>query len=257
MKETNLVKDNNTITTLEIAEMMDTQHYKILEKLEGTKDKKTKGIIPTLTAHEIVVSDYFIQSSYIDASGKENKCYLVTKLGCDFLANKFTGEKGILFTAKYVKRFAEMEKTIREFESLKATLLLSIYEGGQDAVVAAKQLSDLEVEEATKPLIEQIEEDKPKVDVYNALAEPTVECVDVDEFSKTLAKQGVKMGRNTLFRWLRDNKYLMRNNIPYQTYINRNYFQVIEGIKNGHLYLKTLITGKGQIALLKKLLQSA
>lgn len=40
-------------------------------------------------------------------------CYEVTKLGCDFLANKFTGEKGILFTARYVKRFDEMEKQIK------------------------------------------------------------------------------------------------------------------------------------------------
>lgn len=32
----------------------------------------------------------FIENQYIDKSGKENKCYNVTKLGCDFLANKFT-----------------------------------------------------------------------------------------------------------------------------------------------------------------------
>jgi hypothetical protein len=57
----------------------------------------------------MVVSDYFTESTYRDDSGKENKCYLVTKLGCDFLANKFTGEKGTLFTARYVKRFHDME----------------------------------------------------------------------------------------------------------------------------------------------------
>lgn len=255
MKETNLVKNNNTITTLEIAEMMELSHAKVIRKLEG--DKSHIGIIPVLTEAQMGVSDYFIQSSYIDASGKENKCYLVTKLGCDFLANKFTGEKGILFTAKYVKRFAEMERTIQELSSYKANLLLTIYDGGQDAVLAAKQLTDLEVEEATQPLIEKIEEDKPKVDTYNALAEPTVECVDVGEFSKILEKHHISMGRNTLFRWLRDNKYLMKGNVPYQNYINRGYFQVVEGIKNGHLYIQTLITGRGQIALLKKLLQSA
>lgn len=105
-------KENNTqtITTLEIAEMMEIRHQKVIEKLEGTKDGKVKGIIPVLTEHNFVLSDYFIQSTYKDSSGKENKCYNVTKLGCDFLANKFTGEKGILFTAKYVKRFDEMEK---------------------------------------------------------------------------------------------------------------------------------------------------
>lgn len=103
-------KKNNarTITTLEVAEMMETEHWKILRKLEG--DKNSSGIIQILTDNKIVVSDYFIQSTYKDASGKENKCYNVTRLGCDFLANKFTGEKGIIFTARYVKRFDEMEK---------------------------------------------------------------------------------------------------------------------------------------------------
>ena len=97
-----------TITTLEIAEMMDVEHYKVIRKLEGSKDRK--GYIKILTDSQMGVSDYFIPSAYKDASGKENKCYNVTRLGCDFLANKFTGEKGIIFTAKYVKRFNEMEQ---------------------------------------------------------------------------------------------------------------------------------------------------
>lgn len=33
-----------TITTLEIAEMMVIRHQKVIEKLEGTKDGKVKGI---------------------------------------------------------------------------------------------------------------------------------------------------------------------------------------------------------------------
>lgn len=104
----NLANVNQTIDTREIADMMDTTHDKILRKLEG--DKSRKGIIAILTDAQMGVSDYFIESSYIDVSGKENKCYKCTKMGCEFLANKFTGEKGILFTAKYVKRFNEMEQ---------------------------------------------------------------------------------------------------------------------------------------------------
>ena len=60
------------------------------------------------------VADYFVKSVYIDAQGKERPCYEVTKLGCDFLANKFTGEKGVLFTARYVKRFHDMENAIQQ-----------------------------------------------------------------------------------------------------------------------------------------------
>lgn len=101
-----------TITTLEVAEMMEVSHADILKKLEGRKDRK--GYIKIMTEGQMSVSDYFIPSSYKDASGKENKCYEVTKLGCDFLANKSTGEKGVLFTARYVKRFYEMENQIKQ-----------------------------------------------------------------------------------------------------------------------------------------------
>lgn len=106
----NLTK--TTITTLEIAEMMEVSHADILKKLEGRKDRK--GYIQVISEGQMSVADYFVKSAYIDAQGKERPCYEVTKLGCDFLANKFTGEKGILFTARYVKRFHDMESAIRQ-----------------------------------------------------------------------------------------------------------------------------------------------
>lgn len=108
----NLSNNELTIDSREVAEMMGINHWEVLRKLDGTD--KVKGIIPILTDNKIVVSKYFIQSTYKDLSGKENKCYLCTKLGCDFLANKFNGEKGILFTAKYVERFNAMERSIKE-----------------------------------------------------------------------------------------------------------------------------------------------
>ena len=151
-----------TITTLEIAEMLGMKHYKVLEKLDGTKDRKTKGIIEILNAHDFVVVDYFIKSSYVDAKGEDRPCYLVTKLGCDFLANKFTGEKGILFTAKYVKRFDEMEHTIQNQYKLPTTY-----------------------KEALLQLVEQVEENEKlladnnhKQEVINGLTD------DVDIYKK-------------------------------------------------------------------------
>ena len=109
-----------TITTLEIAEMMGMRHDRVLRKLEGqdVRGKHTEGIIEILTHHNLGASDYFIPSTYKDESGKENKCYKVTKLGCDFLANKFNGEKGIVFTARYVKRFTDMEKAIKQSQAV-------------------------------------------------------------------------------------------------------------------------------------------
>lgn len=99
-----------TIDSREVAEMLEMKHYELLKKLEG--NAKQVGIIPTLTKGNFPVSDYFIEATYKDNSGKTNKSYLFTKMGCEFIANKFTGEKGILFTAKYVKRFNEMQQVI-------------------------------------------------------------------------------------------------------------------------------------------------
>lgn len=103
--------NSQTITTLEIAEMMQVSHNDILRKLNGRKDRK--GYVEILGESQMAVTDFFIKSSYRTEQNKEMPCYEVTKLGCDFLANKFTGEKGILFTARYVKRFDEMEKQIK------------------------------------------------------------------------------------------------------------------------------------------------
>lgn len=105
-----------TISTVEIAEMLDnTPHKDILKKLEGRTQKNgkhIKGYIEILNEHQMVPVDFFIPSTYRDSSGKENKCYKVTKKGCEFLANKFNGEKGVLFTARYINRFHEMQDMI-------------------------------------------------------------------------------------------------------------------------------------------------
>lgn len=107
-----------TISTVEIAEMLDnTPHKDILKKLEGRTQKNgkhIKGYIEILNEHQMVPVDFFIPSTYRDSSGKENKCYKVTKKGCEFLANKFTGEKGVVFTARYINRFHEMQDMILE-----------------------------------------------------------------------------------------------------------------------------------------------
>lgn len=95
-----------TIPSYEVAEMMEKSHADVLTMIHGKSDRK--GIIQVLTEVQMDASEYFIESTYQDKSGKSNKCYECTKLGCDMLANKMTGEKGILFTARYVKKFNEM-----------------------------------------------------------------------------------------------------------------------------------------------------
>lgn len=144
-----------TITTLEIAEMMEISHRDVLNKLQGTTDKDGKvkqvGIIPTLAQANFRLSDYFIESTYKDASGKTNKCYDVTRLGCDFLANKFTGEKGIIFTARYVKRFNEMERELKPKSSAEMLLMYAqqFYEQEQRLSQVENNVKELEAKITT------------------------------------------------------------------------------------------------------------
>lgn len=169
-----LIKNNKTtISSMDVAEMLGIKHVEILKKLDGTTkpDGKVKqvGIIPTLTKGNFPLSDYFILSSYKDNSGKENKCYLVTKLGCDFLANKFTGEKGILFTAKYVKRFDEMEQAVKNKYKLPTTYKEALLQLVEQVEENEKLLADNEhKQEVINGLTDNVDIYKKK-DVINRI----------------------------------------------------------------------------------------
>lgn len=106
-------RDNElaTIDSREVAEMMGKEHKALLKDINGGGN--TIGLIPTLIGANFEPNKYFIESSYIDSRNREQKCYLVTKMGCELLGNKQQGEKGILFTAKYVERFNQMEQAIK------------------------------------------------------------------------------------------------------------------------------------------------
>lgn len=96
----------NRLSSREVAEMMGVEHKSLLRKIDA--------INKDFTEHKIVPSKYWVESSYKDMSGKSNKEFLITKLGCEFLANKTTGTKGNIFTAKYMDRFEEMKEYITQ-----------------------------------------------------------------------------------------------------------------------------------------------
>lgn len=162
---------------------------------------------------------------------------------------------------EYRKYLIQCEKKLREQQlpqlTRKEELQLQLFsEDSLEVVNAHKELVKIEVEEATKPLLGKIEEDKPKVDFAETISK-TSDSISIGDFAKLIKDEGIKLGRNKLFEWLRDNKYLMKDNKPYQKYIDNGYFEIIEysyntpyGSKFG---IKTLITGIGQIKIIEKL----
>lgn len=76
--------------------------------------KSIRTYLEYLREGDFSQSDYFIESTYINSQNKEMPCYLCTKKGCDMIANKMTGKKGVIFTAKYIEAFNKMAEFIQK-----------------------------------------------------------------------------------------------------------------------------------------------
>lgn len=112
-------KEGLYLDSREVAKMLGKNHDDLLKDIQGSG--KNVGIIPVLEKGNFTVSEYFVKTSYkVEGNNKNYVCYNVTKLGCEMLGNKLQGEKGILFTAKYVKRFNEMEEHLKGDQLLLA-----------------------------------------------------------------------------------------------------------------------------------------
>ncbi len=106
MKELQVFNSNgkDVVDSREVAEMTNVRHADLLEKINGYTNHLANGKFRSL--------DFFIPNTYKDGQGKERPCYLLTRKGCDMVANKMTGEKGVLFTAAYVTAFEKMREKI-------------------------------------------------------------------------------------------------------------------------------------------------
>lgn len=108
MNELQVINFNGqyVVDSREVAEMVGKRHADLLRDIETYTNYLSQNA-------KLRSDEFFIESSYKAGTGKSYKCYLLTKQGCEMVANKLTGEKGVLFTATYVKKFNEMEQQQR------------------------------------------------------------------------------------------------------------------------------------------------
>lgn len=107
-------QDTFVADSREVAEMVGRRHDHLLRDIDsfveiiGDTDSPNLGNGLTMR-----VSDFFIPYEYEAGDPpRKYRCYLLTRKGCDMVANKLTGRKGILFTAAYVTKFEAMEKAL-------------------------------------------------------------------------------------------------------------------------------------------------
>jgi anti-repressor protein len=149
------------------------------------------------------------------------------------------------FKINLVKAFSLMKKIIQEQNNFNLPKTFS-----EALLLASKQAEQIEKQNAL--LLEQ----KPKVEFFEAVTN-SKSAIDMGQVAKVLDKD---IGRNKLFEILRNKKILQKDNIPFQTYIDRGYFRVIE-VKytkpdgSTNISLKTLVYQKG-VNFINKVLES-
>ncbi len=159
----------------------------------------------------------------------------------------FTGTKAYQWKKDFINAFNQMEQVLRNNKS-EFKVPTTMIEALELALEQAKHIEALNA---------KIETDKHKVEFYDAVAE-SKDAITIGDAAKVL---NMGVGRNRLFEILRNNKILQNNNVPYQKYIDRGYFRVVEqhwtkpdgencvSIKtlvyqNGLTFIRKLITAK-------------
>lgn len=155
-------------------------------------------------------------------------------------------------TGGYIATTAEMS----DDEIMSRALIVA------QATIAKHQQRIAQLSEENERQHLQIKADEPKVLFANAVQTSSRSCL-VAELAKILRQNGVDMGQNRLYRWLRDNGYLCKSglyyNQPTQSAMEMGLFELKQTTittPNGEIIVKTTtkVSGKGQIYFIDKFL---
>lgn len=127
-----------------------------------------------------------------------------------------------------------------------------------------KLATDLKEEREIRFQLEKQKKSDEPFTTFGRVVSNSDASINVGAFAKLMYDEhGMKIGRNKMFRWLRENGYLIttgrEKNNPKQQYIEQGLFvttvTMVSRTQGDVESLTTLITGKGQVKLSEKLLQ--
>ncbi len=225
----------------EVAEMIDKRHDHLLRDIDAYVTILNQN--PTLGADQ-----FFIADTYQAGTGRGYKHYWLTRKGCDMVANKMIGEKGVLFTATYVTKFEEMERTLSQPRVLTRLELIEL--------ARESELARIEAEHKAAEYQFQLQEQAPKVLFADAVT-TSHDCILLRELALVLKQNGVNIGQNRLFQQLRERAYLVKRhgsdwNTPTQRSMELGLFEIRETPivhSDGKVTVSKTpkVTGKGQV----------
>lgn len=138
--------------------------------------------------------------------GNSNNIYLLSEQGYMLLVGFMKTEKAKQIRKNLRREYFTMRQMITSNKQLKANYLLAIYNGGQDAVIASKKLTEIEVEEATAPLIEKNDSLNNE---NNLLAQKNLEWADRPLINSLVRAYATSIGNNYGKAWTDFKKELL------------------------------------------------
>lgn len=240
------IKDKQAVTSsLQVADTFDKQHKDVIEAIENKIQSAENS------------ADYqsmFSQGTYRDRRNRKQKMYYMNRDGFTFIAFGFTGKKADKFKLKYIDAFNEMEHSLQT-GGFKIPTTMS-----EALRLAADQSETIEKQQL------QLAEQAPKALFADSVAASHTTIL-VGLLAKILRQNGVDIGQNRLFKWLRANGYLISRqgsdfNSPTQRSMDLGLFEIKESThidSNGVTITKktSKVTGKGQQYFINKFLQMA
>lgn len=158
-------EDKKVVLAKTISEIHKTELSEINRKINEHIDEFETGVdLLDLKGNSVFEMEILHNGLYTqNALNRAKNIYLLSEQGYMLLVGFMKTEKAKEIRKQLRREYFTMREVINSDEQLKAKLLLDIYNGGQEGVVASKQLAELE----KKPLLEKIEKDKPKVNYFD------------------------------------------------------------------------------------------
>lgn len=230
MNELVIMHNKQAVTTsLRVAEVFGKDHKHVLETISNLAAEKS-------------AAKFFAEATY-DNRGKQYPMYYMNRDGFTLLAMGFTGKKALQFKISYINAFNSMETQIKTGYVIPGSYAEALK-------LAASQA-------------EQIEDMKPKALFADAVATSHTSIL-IGDLAKLIRQNGVDIGQNRLFAWLREHGYLIgsgdRRNMPTQRAMDLELFDIKERTfqnPDGSVRITktTKVTGKGQQYFINKFLQ--
>jgi len=249
MNNLSIINSNGqfTVDSREVAEMIDKDHAHLLRDIKGYAETLDNSENPNLGS-----LNFFILSAYTtEGNTKTYPCYLLTRKGCDMVANKMTGEKGVLFTAAYVTKFEEMEKQQKPLQ-IDSKFLFQIAAQLEEK---EKQNSLLTLEVSQQKQI--IGELKPKADYTDSILR-NKGLVTITQIAKDYGMSGFQMNEllhNNGVQYKQSEQWLLYTKYQDKGYTHSETIDIVRKDGRPDITMNTKWTQKGRLfiyALLKK-----